>query len=568
MTTRLLPRLGRLLLALALVCAATLAQASTITIVNLDAAGEGFNDATPATPVGGNSGTTIGQQRLIVFQQAAAIWGALLPSDVTILVNANFNPLTCTSTSAVLGSCGAATVHRNFSGAEYTNTWYCQALANKLAGYDLDGSNSDMNAKFNSSIGNAGCMDGYSWYYGLDNNESASQIDLLAVLLHEMGHGLGFQTFASGTTGTLYNGYPDIFCRFLYDATTGLHWNEESSGQRAASAILPYKLLWDGDAVRFMAPLTLDYGRPLLRVNPPAAIAGDYDVGTASFGPALAYPGVTGDVVLGVDAVSPYNDACSAITNGAEMAGRIAIVDRGTCTFTVKVKACQDAGAIAVIVADNAAGAPPPGLGGDDPTIVIPAVRVTQADGATLKAAIAGGLNVTLMVDPDLMAGADPEGRVMMYTPNPYQSGSSVSHFDVSCSPNLLMEPSINDDLTTSVDLTRYAFEDMGWLPRTTGVPATEPAPYAALLANRPNPFAHSTSIRFLMPAAGEADLAVFDVAGRPVRQLLRSALPAGEHVTVWDGAGDDGHPVQAGVYFTRLRLGGTTLSRRIVFVR
>ena len=52
----------------------------------------------------------------------------------------------------------------------------------------------------------------------------------------------------------------------------------------------------------------------------------------------------------------------------------------------MKVKNAQDAGAIGVIVADNVAGSPPAGLGGADPTITIPSVRVTLADGNTLKA--------------------------------------------------------------------------------------------------------------------------------------------------------------------------------------
>ncbi len=565
---RQLLRIVRLLPLLACLGLAASARAATITIVNLDGAGEGFNDATAATPVGGNTGTTVGAQRLQVFQQAAATWGAILPSNVTILVNSYFDALSCTSTSAVLGSAGTTTVHRDFAGAPYAATWYPQSLANKLAGTDLDASSSDMTARFNVSLGATGCMDGYTWYYGFDHAESASQIDLLAVLLHEMGHGLGFATYASGTTGALYNSYPDVFCRYLYDQTTGLHWNEESNAQRAASAIVPYKLLWDGAAVKFMAPHTLNRGRALLRVNAPSSIAGDYDVGLATFGPALTAAGVTGDVVLALDGSGTTTDACTALTNAAAMAGKVAIVDRGTCAFAVKTKICQDAGAIAVIVADNAAGAPPAGMSGTDATITIPTVRVTQADGTLLKAQIANGLNVTFMVDTTQYAGADAAGRVMVYTPNPFQSGSSVSHFDVSCTPNLLMEPAINADLTSSVDLTRYAFEDIGWLPHTTGVPEGGPESYAALLANRPNPFTHSTSIHFVLPSAGAADLAVYDVTGRRVRQLVHQSLPAGEHVTVWDGANDDGRPLRAGVYFSRLTVGGVAQSRRVVFVR
>jgi hypothetical protein len=51
----------------------------------------------------------------------------------------------------------------------------------------------------------------------------------------------------------------------------------------------------------------------------------------------------------------------------------------------------------------------------------------------------------------------------MLNTPDPIVSGSSVSHFDPSTSPNTLMEPAINLDLTTNVDLTLPLFRDVGW---------------------------------------------------------------------------------------------------------
>src|SRR5690349_17526085 len=124
-------------LALAALLAAPVAHAATITIVNNDGPTEGFNDPTPVAPVGGNAGTTIGQQRLIVFQTAANIWGALLPSSVTILVNSTFDPLSCTATSGTLGSTGTVGVAANFPGALAPNTWYHYAEANRLAGADL-----------------------------------------------------------------------------------------------------------------------------------------------------------------------------------------------------------------------------------------------------------------------------------------------------------------------------------------------------------------------------------------------------------------------------------------------
>src|SRR5439155_23254258 len=79
--------------ATALVPLAGTATAARLTIANLDGAGEGFNDPTPVAPVGGNPGTTVGAQRLFVFQYAANIWGSLLSDNITILVDANFDPL-------------------------------------------------------------------------------------------------------------------------------------------------------------------------------------------------------------------------------------------------------------------------------------------------------------------------------------------------------------------------------------------------------------------------------------------------------------------------------------------
>jgi hypothetical protein len=67
-------RAATLALAGVLVAAAAEAGPAQIVIINVDPPGAGLNDPTPAAPVGGNTGTTLGQQRLIVLEHAAAIW--------------------------------------------------------------------------------------------------------------------------------------------------------------------------------------------------------------------------------------------------------------------------------------------------------------------------------------------------------------------------------------------------------------------------------------------------------------------------------------------------------------
>jgi hypothetical protein len=549
------------LLALALVSAPL--SAATITIVNNDGAGEGFNDATAASPVGGNPGTTLGQQRLNVFQHAADLWGAILPSNVTVLVNAQFNPLTCTASSGVLGSAGPTSVFRDFTGAPLTAHWYHAALANKLADSDLNGATVEINATFNSSVGGATCLPS-GWYLGFDGNEG-SQIELLPVVLHELGHGLGFSTTTSGSTGSWLSSFPSSFDHYLYDPVSGLHWDAAgmTTGQRIASAIGCTKLRWDGSLVIGAQPAFLG-DKPLLRISAPAGIAGDYEVGIASFGAALTSVGVTGPVALMSDVFGNPTNGCEA--SSGSLSGKIAFIDRGTCSFNVKVKNAQNAGAIAAIVADTVAGCPPAGMGGSDATITIPSVRITLADGNLIRAQIAGGVTATLILDPAISAGADGAGRVFMYSPSTFASGSSVSHFDTSLEPSALMEPAITTGLSSDVDLTRYAFADLGWFQGLLDVPGAHTT--AELAASVPNPTHDGALLAWTLPRTEDGDLRVYDLSGREVARLARGRMEAGRHSLRWDGTDGRGQRVPAGVYRYRLRTASLDESRTLVIVR
>lgn len=473
--------LGAVALAVASLSAQAAPTKARIVIVNGDPAGVGFNDPTPVAPVGGNPETTLGGQRAFLYDYIAKKWSKELPPGPEIKVQATWEALTCTATGAVLGSAGAWSVWRDFPNAPFPATWYSGALANTLAGEDLDGgTDPEIISRFNVNLGKPGCLTGSFFYLGVDNIVPAGQVNFAEVLLHELGHGLGFQALTSGLTGARISDgvstYPAQWERFMYDNTAGKTWLDMTDAERVTSARNGRQLAWIGENAVAAVPSVLWRGTPLLKVISKTfpTVAGDYLVGPASFGPPLSGDSLIGDIARVIDQTDGVTGlACNPLdtTNAAAVAGKIALVDRGVCGFTVKVKNAQNAGAIGVLVADNLPGSPPAGLGGVDATVTIPSVRITQTDGIKLKTALTGiggtGVKGKLGVDGSVRAGADAAGRPLLYTPDPYISGSSVSHFDTIASPNLLMEPNINADLTQKVkppkDLTKSVLQDIGW---------------------------------------------------------------------------------------------------------
>jgi len=430
-------------------------------IQNTDAPGAGFNDTTAVVPVGGNTGTTLGQQRLNVFQRAADIWGALIDSRVDIRVDASFASLTCGPTSGVLGQASATRIIRNFENAPQQDVWYPVALANAIAGKDLLPGSAHIRAQFNSQVDTPNCLGGRGWYYGFDANHGTKE-DLLVVLLHELGHGLGFAGVTNGTTGVMNSNFPSVFEQHMLDATAGIHWSQMTDAQRLASATNDQKVVWDGDLTTTAALKFLD-PKPSMNILAPTSLAKAYPISAANFGPHLTVGGLTGTVAATVPA-----DGCTAITNGGAITGRIALIDRGACPLNVKIKNAQLAGAIAVIVANNTVGGFGP-FDGVDSTITIPAVGVNQTDGAAIRAALSSNVTAMLFADPTIVAGADAGGHPRLYVPTEFAGGSSMYHFDTSASPNLLMEPNISADLPADkVDLTLNELFDIGWKPATT----------------------------------------------------------------------------------------------------
>ncbi len=153
------------------------------------------------------------------FQRAVDVWASKLTTTVPITVLATFEPLG----SGILGSAGPSTLFRDFPGAPRSGTYYVDAIANKRSGVQIS-TEPDILADFSSSFNN--------WHYGTGAAPSGTY-DFTTVVLHELGHGLGFLgagSVASGLGSVRFGGVPTSFDLFT----------EVGTGPDAGTALLSY----------------------------------------------------------------------------------------------------------------------------------------------------------------------------------------------------------------------------------------------------------------------------------------------------------------------------------------
>src|SRR6185503_12567303 len=165
-----------------------------------------------------------------------------------------------------------------------------------------------------------------------------------------------------------------------------------------------------------------------ITVSAPPGIAGPYAAGvTTGFGPQTF--SISGDVVLAIDGAAPVNDGCTALTNGAQLAGKIALIERGGgCSFLLKAQNAAAVGAIGCIIADNAPAFNPPGMGGTG-TLTIPVLSVTQATGDAIKNALLSA-TVTLQMtrQPSLQRDGTIDNTVVAHEWGHYISNRLVGN--------------------------------------------------------------------------------------------------------------------------------------------
>ncbi len=209
------------------------------------------------------------------FQRAVDLWAPRITSSVPITVSATFAPAANPNN---LGSAGSSFIWRDFTGAPKPGTWYVDAIANKRAGSNLDPS-ADIVANFNSSRSD--------WYFGRDGNPPAGRYDFVSVVMHEIGHGLGFLGAGrvTGSNGTVrLGGFPYGYDRFTETGAGAKLLSMPDNSTQLGTALRSNNVVFDspkvrnangGQPARLYAPATWQQGSSYSHLNETTYPAGN-----------------------------------------------------------------------------------------------------------------------------------------------------------------------------------------------------------------------------------------------------------------------------------------------------
>ena len=261
----------------------------------------------------------------------------------------------------------------------------------------------------------------FDYPIGADEDPSGDDVQQAAIVnlfyvnnwLHDLFYQYGFDE-ASGNAQT------DNYGRGGADGDPVEAEGQDNSGRNNANMLTP----GDGSSPRMQMYLFDGPIAGLAQVTAPDALAAelsDIKFSGASFGPGEFEIEATA-VELAADVAGEPTDGCLDVSvpiTGTtlpappqlSMAGKIALIDRGNCSFTTKEQFATLSGATAMVVVNSGDGAPitmgnadlPINIGGisTDPLYILPAIMITKADGQKIKDALAAGESVSMSIRRD-----------------------------------------------------------------------------------------------------------------------------------------------------------------------
>jgi hypothetical protein len=273
------------------------------------------------------------------FQAAVDIWKTQVASSVPIVIDAQFTDL---GNTLLLGQAGSGAT-RDFPGTPRAGTFYPFPLANKVTGTDIGAQffgpgSSNISAQFNSNAA-------VNWYFGTDALVPSGKVDFESVVLHELGHGLGFLGAAGYTASTNQGsvgsgGFPYVYDLSVVDALSGGNSLLNTAvypnpGTTLGNALRSDSLYWDGTngksanngtRPKLYAPATFSSGSTYSHLDELTYPAGDIN---SLMTPVLHYAEAIhtpGPIMLGMFADMGWGSNAGAQCNFG--------LDRNTATVT------------------------------------------------------------------------------------------------------------------------------------------------------------------------------------------------------------------------------------------
>ncbi len=542
------------------------------------------------------------QEAQNAFQYAADIWASLLISDVPITIDASWVGLD----ENVLG---AATPNKYYQllNSGVSDTWYPVAIANKLVGFDLDSLEVDILAQFSSNFDN--------WYFGTDGNTPQGRIDFVTVVLHEIGHGLGFVgsmgvTDGQGSWGA-GSASPFIFDRFAENGSGQSLINLNlfpSPSTLLANQLTSGNIFWNGVEAQSInggvkpelyAPSNWSEGSSYAHLDENRYPAGNINsLMTPSVGnseaihtPGPIIFGVFRDIGWGInsDNTIPY---LSVFQNPAL---------NGILHFAVNVENFSSGN---VSLTANDTNIP---LNANGENSWYGTAELTRSGDVALRLT-AGTAQITRTFSVASLSKNGGSGESydrrfsIEFSANSVAQDYFLPIFDHQSNPNTstgsysvglpsltLRQPATVIFEHSAEDKSVYYNDNGKWQPLPTRYqdgkilaetrkigefklgPRLTIIDGSRLLGNYPNPFNPETHIRFQIGRADHLQnvkLAVFNIRGQLQQELLNSPLANGEYQFTWNGQNANGNRAASGIYIYQLQVGGNVYSGKMILVR